>query len=71
MLLKGISDIESINHFIPEFISDHNRGFAKSLISDFNAYLELQPYEDIDKALYFKQERTVTNNLTIQYDRII
>lgn len=69
--LKGISDIESANNFMPEFMSDHNRRFAKSPISDFNAHRELQPYENIDKALCFKQERTVTNNLTIQHDRIL
>ncbi len=36
-----------------------------------NIHRALQPYESIEKSLCFKEERTLTNNLTIQHDKVL
>jgi len=49
--IRGISDIESANNFMPEFIQDFNQRFEKPPISPINNHRELQPYENIDESL--------------------
>jgi len=67
--LRNISSIEEANRYIPEFIEDYNQRFAKApFFPDSHRLLQL--HEDLDEMLCFKQERTVSKNLTIQHDRI-
>lgn len=69
--LQGISNIVDANAYLPEFIEDYNRRFAKSPLSSIDAHRHLLTHDDLRESLCFKQERTVTNNLTIQYDRVM
>lgn len=50
---------------------DYNRRFAKAPLQGGDSHRPLQKYEIIDEILCFKQERTVSNSLTIQHDRIL
>jgi len=68
--LKGISTIEEANKYAPEFIEDYNRRFGKPPLICGDIHRPLQEYENLDEILCFKQDRTVSKNLTIQYDRI-
>lgn len=67
--LKGIDTIEEANFFLPEFIEDFNRRFRKPPLSDYNAHRPLLAHEHLENILCWKEERTLTNNLTIQYDK--
>jgi hypothetical protein len=69
--LQNISNIADANAYLPIFIKDYNQRFAKTPQSDINAHRPLQNHESLQETLCFKQERTVTNNLTIQHDRVM
>ena len=67
--LRGISSIEEANAYLPEFIKDYNKRFSKKPISSFNAHRPLLPHENLRTSLCWKEDRTVTHNLTVQYNR--
>jgi hypothetical protein len=69
--LRNISSIAEANAYLPEFIKDYNVRFGKPPLSAADAHRPLQAYENLGESLCFKQERTVSLNLTIQYDRIL
>lgn len=68
--LKNISTIEDANRYAPAFIEDYNKRFGKHPIVSGDSHRPLQPYENLRECLCFKQKRTVSKNLTIQYDRV-
>jgi hypothetical protein len=67
--LRGISTVEEGNAYLPEFIMDYNKRFGKAPLSTFNAHRPLLPREDLQNVLCWKEDRTVTHNLTVQYNR--
>jgi hypothetical protein len=69
--LRNISTIEEGNSYLPEFIEDYNKRFGKIPLNPIDMHRPLQPHESLDETLCFKIERTVSNSLTIQYDRIL
>lgn len=68
MRLDGVSTPEAGNAFLPGFLARHNAQFAKTPFSDRNAHRILAERDDLDDAFAWKEERTVTHNLTLQYD---
>ena len=71
MRLCGISTLEAGNAFLPAFMEDFNRRFAKAPFSDKNLHRLLSEHDDLDDAFAWKEERTVTCNLTLQYDKVL
>ena len=69
--LAGISTMEAGNAFLPGFLADHNRRFAKAPRDERNLHRPLGPTDDLDEVLAWKEERTVSNSLTLQYDKVI
>ena len=69
--LRNISTIEDANAYLPEFMEDYNKRFSKSPINLIDMHRPLQPHETLEDTLCFKQERTISYNLTIQYDRVL
>lgn len=67
--LRRINNIEEANDYLPKFIEDYNKRFGKSPISTFNAHRPLLAHEDLTNILCWKEDRTVTHNLTVQYDK--
>jgi hypothetical protein len=67
--LEGICDIETANAFLPRYMADYNVRFAKPPRFDKDMHRPLAPQDDLDFA--WRVERTVTHNLTVQYDRVI
>src|SRR5207245_3291288 len=63
--------ISDPNAYLLEVIEDYNRRFEKVPLNPVDAHILLQKHESLDESLCFKQERTYTNNLTIQYDRVL
>jgi hypothetical protein len=69
--LAGISTMEAGNAFLPTFMDEHNRRFAKAPRDERNLHRPLGPDDDLDEVLAWKEDRTVSNSLTLQYDKVI
>ena len=71
MRLGGVSTIEAANAFLPGFLDSHNARFAKEPATDRDAHRALPEGLALDDVFAWKQERTVTLNLTLQYDKVL
>jgi hypothetical protein len=71
MRLAGISTIEAGNQFLPSFMEDYNRRFAKEPRSNKDLHRPLGEHDQLDEAFAWKEERTVSNSLTLQYDQVL
>jgi hypothetical protein len=69
--LAGISDMTAANAFLPGYIEGFNARFAKPALQDRDLHRPLQEHEDLDEILCWQEERTVSNSLTLQYDRVL
>ena len=68
MRLDGIDGPEAGNAFLPGFLASHNARFAKAPHSDRNAHRALSERDDLGDVFAWKEERTVSDSLTLQYD---
>ncbi len=68
--LRDISTIEEANAFAPTFIADYNQRFGKAPYNPKNMHRPLSEHECLDAAMCYKFERTLTKNLTVQYDKV-
>src|SRR3979490_2361186 len=71
MRLCGIDTIAAGNAFLPAFIDDYNARFAKAPLEDRDVHRPLAGHDDLDDAFAWKEERTVSMNLTLQYDQVL
>lgn len=71
MRLAGISTMETGNAFLPAFMEDHNKRFAKLPFNNKDLHRPLAAHDDIEDAFAWKEERTVSFNLTLQYDKVL
>jgi len=71
MRLRGISTIEAGNKFLSEFMKSHNIKFGKPALNSRNAHRPLLSHEDLDEVFCWKEDRTVSLNLTIQYNKVL
>jgi hypothetical protein len=69
--LAGIDTIEAANAWLPSFMEDHNRRFAKPPKNDKNLHRPLATKENLTEILTTRYERTVSSDLTIHYDRMV
>jgi hypothetical protein len=69
--LRGISDVESANAFLPEFVESYHARFARPPRTPKDLPRAVRPDEDLRETLAWREERTVTHNLTVQYDTIL
>ena len=69
--LEGITTIEQANTFLPSFIYHYNQRFAKPARNPKDMHRCLSEFDDLDRYMSWQVERTVSYNLTIQYDRIV
>src|SRR6202140_3947078 len=69
--LTGIDTIEAANEWLPTFMEDHNRRFAKPSKNSKNLHRPLAAKEDLTEILTPRHERTVSTNLTLHYDRMV
>ena len=69
--LAGISTIEAGNAFLPGFMADHNRRFAKPPRDERDLHRSLAPHDDLDDVFAWREERTVSSSLTLQYDKVL
>src|SRR5918995_251722 len=71
MRLEGISTMEAANAFLPAFLEDYNRHFAQEPRSDKDLHRPLREHDQLDEAFDWKEYRTVSNSLTLQYDHVL
>jgi hypothetical protein len=69
--LAGISSIAAANTWLPRFITAHNALFGRQPANAKDLHRPLSPSDDLDEILAWREERTVTQNLTLHYDRMM
>ena len=69
--LAGISTVAAANAWLPGFITDYNSRFARDPANAKDLHRPLSAGEDLDEILAWREERTVTHNLTLHYDRMM
>ncbi len=72
MRLQEINDIEAANAFLPEFMMDFNRRFAKPAKDEDNGHRKvLHSEREIDLILSLHSKRRLSNNLELSYHKSI
>ena len=69
--LQGISTMPAANAYVPAFMADYNRRFAKPARSGFDAHRPIRPDETLDLIFTIRQPRRVSHSLTAQYDKVL
>ena len=69
MRLEGISTIEEANSFLPVYMAQHNRQFARAPFDPRDLHRPLASHEDIEAEMVWREERTVTASLTLHYNK--
>lgn len=69
--LAGISTIEAANAWLPWFVTDYNARFGRDPLNAKDLHRPLAQGDDLDRILAWREERTVTRNLTLHYDRMM
>ncbi len=69
--LAGISDMEAANAWLPGFIADHNRRFARTPADPNDSHRPLRDDDDLDRILTWREKRKVTKNLTLRFRRVL
>ncbi|HSW62378.1 MAG TPA: ISNCY family transposase [Dissulfurispiraceae bacterium] len=69
--LRGISDLETANAFLPEFREDYNRRFAVLPRSTHDAHRPLLKTDPLDLILTHQETRSLSKNWTLQFKHVI
>jgi hypothetical protein len=69
--LLGISDVAAANVYLPTFRLDFNRRFAVVARDPQDAHRPLRPADDLTRILAIRELRTLSKNLTLQYNNAI
>src|SRR6202045_150638 len=69
--LAGISSIAAANAWLAGFIAVYNTRFGRNPANPKNLHRPLAPADDLDEILAWREQRTVTRNLTLHYDRMM
>jgi hypothetical protein len=68
--LAGISTIEAANAFLPSFVASYNDRFAKLPARDKDLHRLLDPRQDLDQVLCWREQRQVSHQLVVNYSRM-
>jgi hypothetical protein len=68
--LRDIATMETGSAFLPEFIDDYNRRFARPARNPHDAHRPLRADEDLYRIFTWQEERTLSQNLTVHYKRV-
>lgn len=70
MRLHRISTIDQANAFLPSYMAQHNRRFAKAPFDPRDLHRPLAIHEDLEAELVWREQRTVTGALTLHYNNL-
>jgi transposase len=69
--LAGARTLAEGNALLPAFVADYNTRFAKPPANAKDLHRPLRGGDDLDDAFAWKEERTLSQALTLQYDKVI
>src|SRR5207245_9038860 len=69
--LRGINTIATGNQLLPGFLADYNARFGKQPRNSKNLHRPLSAGDDLADVFAWREERTVSNSLTLQYDKVV
>jgi hypothetical protein len=69
--LAGTSSLAEGNALLPAFMADYNARFAKPPADAKDLHRPLRAGDDLEDAFAWKEERTLSQALTLQYDKVI
>jgi hypothetical protein len=69
--LAGVRTLAEGNALLPAFMADYNRRFAKPPTNAKDLHRPLHTGDDLEDAFAWKEERTVSQALTLQYDKVV
>jgi hypothetical protein len=69
--LAGVSSMAAANAWLPGFITAYNTRFGRDPANAKDLHRPLTQADDLDEILVWREERTVTRNLTLHYDRMM
>jgi hypothetical protein len=69
--LAGVRTLAEGNALLPAFIADYNTRFAKLPANGKDLHRPLCAGDDLEDAFAWKEERTLSQALTLQYDKVI
>jgi hypothetical protein len=69
--LAGACTLAEGNALLPAFMADYNARFAKPPANQKDLHRPLRAGDDLEDAFAWKEERTLSQALTLQYDKVI
>ena len=69
--LNNISTVDAGNALLPTFMEDYNTRFARKPRNEVDRHRALSDTDSPTNAFAWKEDRTVSNSLTLQYDNVI
>jgi len=69
--LHGIGTIAAGNELLPSFLADYNARFGKEPRHPKDLHRPLLADDDLADIFAWREERTVSNSLTLQYDKVV
>jgi hypothetical protein len=69
--LAGVATLAAGNALLPRFMADYNARFAKAPANNKDLHRPLRAGDDLDDAFAWKEERTLSQALTLQYDKVM
>src|ERR1700739_3884296 len=69
--LAGAATLAEGNALLPAFIADYNARFAKPPANRKDLHRPMRAGDDLDDAFDWKEERTLSRALTLQYDKVL
>lgn len=69
--LRGISDPERANAYLPEFMADFNRRFAVPAAKPADAHRPLLASHKLEHIFTLQTLRTISKNLTFQHNKVV
>jgi hypothetical protein len=69
--LAGARTLAEGNALLPAFIADYNVRFAKPPANSKDLHRPLRAGDDLEDAFAWKEERTLSQALTLQYDKVL
>ena len=69
--LQGVDTLAAGNAMLPAFMADYNARFAKEPAGPKDLHRPLSPADRLDDVFAWREERTVSNSLTLQYDKVL
>ena len=71
MRLEGISSIEEANAFLPSYMVQHNRRFARPAADSRDLHRPLAPQDDLRAIMVWREKRKVSKALTLHYNKVL